>query len=137
MLPLTTVQVPILATQVPGSANRLLGGLAVETVAATVCVTAPLLVTVNDPETTLPGPVQAKGSVTNPGVSLLTVTLKAQLAVKPALSVMEQFTVETPTGKSEPLGGTQTGWLFKGRQLSLTTGAAQFTCAVVPDVPAN
>jgi hypothetical protein len=52
----------------------------------------------------------------------MTVTVKAQTVVFPVASLAVQFTVVTPTGKMEPLGGVQT--TLAAWQLSTATGGA-------------
>jgi hypothetical protein len=100
----TTVQVPTFATQVLGKAKSDPGS---EAVADTVCEVAALLVKVNDTVTRLPGPVQASGTLTVGCPTLLTVTVKLQVAVPAALSAAVQVTVVVPIGKVDPEGGTQ------------------------------
>jgi len=54
------------------------------------------------------------------GAGLLTVTVNAQVAVAPPLSLATQVTVVVPLAKFEPLGGEQT--TLVPAQLSVTTG---------------
>ena len=58
----------------------------------------------------------------------ITVTVKEQLEILPAVSLAEQFTVVVPAGNDAPEGGVQ---LFeKTEQLSITKGSGKVTTAV-------
>ena len=95
------------------------------TVTVPVCGTNVVFATPNEPFTKSPGPAQASGSkrlIVGAGVNGLTVTVKLQLAIRPAASVAVHVTVVVPTAKIDPDGG---------KQFTVAPGQLSFAIGVV------
>ena len=102
MEPLTTVQVPTFAVQVPGNATRFALS---EMVAVAGIIEPVVLVNVAEPLSMSPGPVQPTSvNATAPGIRW-TVTVNAQVVGAAPAAV--QVTVVVPAGKDVPEAGVQ------------------------------